>query len=87
MLNADGTKFELTDNPTYQSFRCCFLPTYGATYKLSALTIKEEATTAIQTIQSSAPDTADACYNISGQRVSPHFKGIVIHNGKKVVKK
>ena len=63
MLNADGTKFEKSTNPAYQSFRGCFVPTYGAT------------------------NLPDAYYNLAGQRVSAGFKGIVIHNGKKVVKR
>ena len=29
----------------------------------------------------------DGYYNLAGQRVSADYKGIVIHNGKKVVKK
>lgn len=44
VLNADGTKFELTTSPTYQSFRCYFVPTYGAASLPSELTIKSDAT-------------------------------------------
>ena len=66
MLNADGTKFEKSTNPAYQSFR---------------------TTTGINTIQVSDAKTDDGYYNLAGQRVSAGFKGIVIHNGKKVVKR
>ena len=50
------TKFEKNTNLAYQSFRGCFVPTYGAT-------------------------------NLPGQRVNADFKGIVIHHGKKMLKK
>ena len=86
MLNADGTKFEKSTNPAYQSFRGCFVPTYGATNLPDALTIKG-ITTGIKTVQASDAKTDDGYYNLAGQRVSAGFKGIVIHNGKKVVKK
>ena len=86
MLNADGTKFEKSTNPAYQSFRGCFVPTYGATNLPDALTIKG-VTTGIKTVQASDAKTDDGYYNLAGQRVSAGFKGIVIHNGKKVVKR
>ena len=86
MLNADGTKFEKSTNPAYQSFRGCFVPTYGATNLPDALIVKG-TTTGINTIQVSDAKTDDGYYNLAGQRVSAGFKGIVIHNGKKVVKR
>ena len=79
LLSADGTKFELSDNPKYQSFRGCFVPTYGATYLPATLTIKG-IPTGIKTIKAS-----DA--KLSGQRVGADYKGIVIHNGKKMLRK
>ena len=42
-----------------------------------------ENKTAIKTIKAINPDAPN--YNISGQRVSPSYKGIVIRNGRKVV--
>ena len=86
LLNADGTKFEKTTTPTYQSFRGCFVPTYGATYMPDALIIKGQLT-GIKTVQASGAKTDDDYYNLAGQRVSADFKGIVIHNGKRLVKK
>ncbi len=86
MLNADGTKFEKSTNPAYQSFRGCFVPTYGATNLPDALTVKG-VTTGIKTVLASDAKTDDGYYNLAGQRVSAGFKGIVIHNGKKVVKR
>ena len=86
MLNEDGTKFVLSDNPKYQSFRGCFVPTYGATNLPTALTIKGTPT-GIKTIQTSGAKTEDGYYNLAGQRVGDDYKGIVIHNGKKIIKK
>lgn len=42
--------------------------------------------TAITTVNTDAPRTSNATYNLSGQRVSPNAKGVIIQNGKKVVK-
>ena len=86
MLNADGTKFEKNTNPAYKSFRGCFVPTYGATNLPDALTVKGTPT-GIKTIQATDAKTDDAYYNLSGQRVSADFNGIVIHHGKKILKK
>lgn len=42
--------------------------------------------TAITTVNADAPRTSNATYNLSGQRVSPNAKGVIIQNGKKIVK-
>ena len=86
MLNADGTKFEKNTNPAYKSFRGCFVPTYGTTSLPDALTIKGTPT-GIKTIQATDAKSDEGYYNLAGQRVSADFKGIVIHHGKKMVKK
>ena len=86
MLNADGTKFEKNTNPAFQSFRGCFVPTYGATNLPDALIVKG-TTTGINTIQVSDAKTDDGYYNLAGQRVNADFKGIVIHHGRKMLKK
>ena len=86
MLSADGSKFELSSTPAYQSFRGCFVPTYGATYLPATLTIKG-IPTGIKTIKASDAKTDGVYYNLSGQRVGADYKGIVIHNGKKMLRK
>ena len=86
MLNEDGTKFVLSETPDYQSFRGCFVPTYGATNLPATLTITGDPT-GIKNIQVSGAKTNDGYYNLAGQRVGADFKGIVIHNGKKMLKK
>ena len=42
---------------------------------------------AISTISNAKMGASKATYNLAGQRVSSHYKGIVIENGKKVVRK
>ena len=86
MLNEDGTKFVLSETPDYQSFRGCFVPTYGATNLPAELTVVGDPT-GIKNIQVSGAKTDDGYYNLAGQRVGADFKGIVIHNGKKMLKK
>ena len=57
----------------------------GTTILKEVEVLEETSTTAIQSIQS--PKVADnATYNLSGQKVSPSYKGVVIQNGRKVVK-
>ena len=46
-----------------------------------------DATTSISKITTTT-NTADApMYNLAGQRVDSNYKGVVIQNGKKVMKK
>ena len=45
---------------------------------------RKSGTTAVKHVTTTTPD--DVIYNLSGQRVSPSYKGIVIQNGRKVVK-
>ncbi len=59
---------------------------YGATNLPDALIVKGTAT-GINTIQVSDAKTDDGYYNLAGQRVNADFKGIVIHHGKKMLKK
>ena len=42
--------------------------------------------TSINTVKTSA-DTNSAFYNMAGQKVSEDYKGLVIQNGRKVLKK
>ncbi len=46
-----------------------------------------DATTSINNMQAAGEDTDQAIYNLSGQRVSNSYKGVVIINGKKVLRK
>lgn len=46
--------------------------------------LNEEAT-AMVSIHASKPTKAPSLYNLSGQRVTPNYKGVVICNGKKII--
>lgn len=47
----------------------------------------ESVPTAINAITTANPDAASAAYNLAGQRVNSDAKGIIITNGKKIIKK
>ncbi|MBR4388141.1 MAG: hypothetical protein IKT00_03055, partial [Prevotella sp.] len=44
-------------------------------------------TTGITTIAADGIDSAAPMYNLAGQRVNGSYRGVVIQNGKKVIKK
>lgn len=46
-----------------------------------------DSTTSIYNMQAAGENTDHAIYNLSGQRVSDSYKGVVIINGKKVLRK
>ena len=56
-------------------------------YLLPDALIVKGTTTGINTIQVSDVKTDDGYYNLAGQRVNADFKGIVIHHGRKMLKK
>ena len=62
------------------------LPSSG---KLAILVDEDEEVTGIKVpdSQSATPDGALPMYNLAGQRVAENYKGIVITNGKKMLKK
>ena len=53
----------------------------------SAFLFNEDAATAIKNVNTSANSAVNAAFNLAGQRVNKNAKGIVIINGKKVLKK
>lgn len=59
---------------------------FGANCDIDKIELKCVEPTAINEINADANDNG-AIYNISGQRVDDNYKGIVIINGKKVMKK
>ena len=48
------------------------------------VSVKQPAPTTIQGVRINPVNTTDAIYNLSGQRVDKTYRGIVIHNGKKI---
>ena len=60
---------------------------YGANCDIDKIELKCVEPTAINEINADDANSNGAIYNISGQRVDDNYKGIVIINGKKVMKK
>ena len=60
---------------------------YGANCDIDKIELKCVEPTAINEINADAANGNGAIYNISGQRVDDNYKGIVIINGKKIMKK
>ena len=60
---------------------------YGANCDIDKIELKCVEATGINELNADADKANSAIYNISGQRVDDKYKGIVIINGKKVMKK
>ena len=74
------------DTPTYKvaaDDAICGEKTFQSTY-FNTFKITRSSTTGIQGVQAEKADAA--AYNLAGQKVSENYKGVVIKNGKKVVK-
>ena len=84
--NAANGVFSKTtsDKVTIDAFRAYIIASDGAR-SLNCI-FSDDETTGIQTL-SSIEKRNDMIYNLAGQRVSANHKGIVIHNGKKVIVK
>lgn len=84
--NAASGVFSKTtsDKVTIDAFRAYIIASDGAR-SLNCI-FSDDETTGIQTL-SSIEKRNDMIYNLAGQRVSANHKGIVIHNGKKVIVK
>lgn len=61
--------------------------TYAPASEIKVLTIGEDNITAIEEIYNRANLGDDAAYDLTGRKVGPNFKGIVIKNGKKMLQK
>lgn len=58
---------------------------YALTYGQGTLTIEEKEVDGVSSVKADEQPNS-ATYNLAGQKVNAHYKGIVIRNGKKVVK-
>ena len=59
----------------------------GKTSEWSDIIIVKEGSTALNSITPHCPSTTTPLYNLKGQQVNANFKGIIISNGRKVVRK
>lgn len=85
-FNKVGGVAELTEGEKYT-----VTGLYGAIFKgtpeiLPTQAVVPDSSTGISNITTSATDNAPA-YNLAGQKVNAAYKGIVIKNGKKMIKK
>ena len=82
--------WQATGTQRVKAFRAYLHYTSGSSLapQLSII-IDGDETTSINTLDSrlSTPDQTQPMYNLSGQRVSDSYKGIVIVNGKKIIRK
>lgn len=91
ILNDDGTSFVLNNTGTGQvnPFTAYFTAnTVSGIGIANSLNISSGGTTGIETpVVIDAEGENAPTYNLSGQRVSKSYKGIVIKNGKKIIRK
>jgi hypothetical protein len=85
----DGQVVAFTSQPTYEATKLGSY-TLRAANEMGGLS-KQAATVvigadAIDSVQATAQAKASAAYNLAGQQVSDSYKGIVIQNGKKLMK-
>ena len=83
------TELKNTDNTLYGDYGWAEIETKSGLYDAAELTITilyEEVELGVSGVKSNAPKS-NARYNLAGQRVDKNYKGIVIENGKKFIKK
>ena len=59
----------------------------GANCDIDKITLKLAESTAIEEINADASDSNAPSYSITGQRINSNYKGVIIMNGKKAIKK
>lgn len=90
--NADGT-FKLTNNGKYIQWGDGTYTTFGAYAEarentvMPMLYVFDAAATGLNTVHTATAANDGAAYNAAGQRVGKDYRGLVIVNGKKVVRK
>ena len=61
--------------------------TAAGTWEIKNFKVEDKAASGLNTIEASPLNVNAPMYNLAGQRVSKSYKGIVIQNGKKMIKK
>lgn len=84
----DGALAAITDATSYEVSSATGTWTVRAANVMGGLGIagKASVATAIRSISTQTDDDNAPYYNLAGQRVSKNTKGVLIHNGKKVIK-
>ena len=88
LVYQDGELVVITDATTYEVSSTTGTWTVRAANVMGGLGAAGKATTAtsIRTISAQTDNDNAPYYNLAGQRVSKTTKGVLIHNGKKVIK-
>lgn len=90
VLNGEGTSFVKHDSKDVSSFHAYFVARGNAAAMgnvLNIVKVGDETTTGIDDIVTDRMSDDDApIYNLSGQRVGKDYRGVVIINGKKIIK-
>lgn len=60
---------------------------FNTTYEILPISVEGVQTTAIEDLKASADNTDAPTYNLAGQRVDASYKGVVIRNGRKFVRR
>jgi hypothetical protein len=81
VASADAAKGEMTGN----ILNAKFTPKSGKSTVFGSIPFKVISTTDIKSVKAGVDANAPV-YNLAGQKVNKNFKGVVIQNGKKVVK-
>ena len=63
------------------------LVVYKTTYEIYPITVDGIVTTAIADLKAEADDVNAPTFNLAGQRVGADYKGVVIRNGKKFIRR
>ena len=80
---ADGKKYDVTGVIVAYQSKSMTEPIY----EVYPMEIKESAATGIEAVTAGVLDVNAPVYNLSGQKVSHSYKGVVIQNGKKFIVK
>ena len=91
VLNDQGTALSLQPSAQVEPFTAFFVPSKRGYAPTSAVAIDYDATQAevvgLQSVPTPAPASAAPRYNLSGQRVSRDYRGIVVEQGRKLLVK
>ena len=91
VLNDQGTALSLQPSAQVEPFTAFFVPSKRGYAPTSAVAVDYDATQAevvgLQSVPTPTPASAAPRYNLSGQRVSRDYRGIVVEQGRKLLVK
>lgn len=86
---SDGKFVHASDKASIDAFRAYIsVPTTALSTAASrSIDLDFGGTTGINEIQNAQSSSAQATYDVAGKRVGKNYKGVVVSNGKKMIKK